>query len=151
VKRGATGETQAGPVVAKKVKVSAPPTANPSPPSFQDQVQNVPGPVCSIKHQDASLLAAARGRPGARWVGVPNLVVDSAPVKLQKGTPTKRYVTLSTKGGKDPLFTKMWRAWTPAESLGNHANTYQKATDDLDRQRADIRLDIEMKRGKTGK
>jgi hypothetical protein len=82
---------------------------------------------------------------------VPNLVVDSAPVKLQKGTPTKRYVTLSTKGGKDPLFTKMWRAWTPAESLGNHANTYQKATDDLDRQRADIRLDIEMKRGKTGK
>ncbi|KAH6641652.1 hypothetical protein F5144DRAFT_141704 [Chaetomium tenue] len=149
VKRGATGETQVTPVAAKKAKVSAPPTANPSPAPVQDQLQKVPGPVCSISYQDTNLLSSARARPGARWVGVPNLVVDSAPVKLQKGTPTKRYVTLATKGGKDPLFSKMWRAWTPAESLGNHANTYQNATDDLVRQRADIRLDIEMKRGKT--
>ncbi|KAH6840774.1 hypothetical protein B0I37DRAFT_223353 [Chaetomium sp. MPI-CAGE-AT-0009] len=149
VKRGATGEAQVAPVAAKKAKVSGPVTANPSPPPVQDQSQNMPGPVCSINHQDTGLLSAARGQPGARWVGVPNLVVGSAPVKLQKGTPTKRYVTLSTKGGKDPLFSKMWRAWTPAESLGNHASTYQKATDDLDRQRADIRLEIEMKRGKT--
>lgn len=49
------------------------------------------------------------------------------------------------------MFSKMWRAWTPAESLGNHADAYQKATNDLARQQADIRLDVEMKRGKSGK
>jgi hypothetical protein len=151
VKRSSTSEPQAIPVAAKKAKVFAPAASHSPSPSVQAQVQNAPEPICTIHHQDTSLLAAAKGRPGARWGGVPNLVIGPAPVKLQKGTPTKRYVTLSTKGGKDPLFSKLWRAWTPAESLGNHADAYQKATSDLDRQRADLRLEIEMRRGKTGK
>jgi hypothetical protein len=71
-------------------------------------------------------------------------------VNLQKGTPTKRYVTLATKGGKPPLFPKLWRGWTPAEILGNHAHAYQSAADDLDRQRADIRLEIDAKRAESG-
>ncbi|KAK4251756.1 hypothetical protein C7999DRAFT_10602 [Corynascus novoguineensis] len=146
-KRSSTSEPQLAPTVAKKAKVSVPATVNPSPQPNQVQPQPASEPVCTIKHQDDSLLSEARGRSGARWLGVPNLVVGSAPVKLQKGTPTKRYVTLATKGGKNPLFSKLWRAWTPAESLGNHADAYQKATNDLDRQRADIRLDIEMNRG----
>ncbi|AEO56971.1 hypothetical protein MYCTH_2302571, partial [Thermothelomyces thermophilus ATCC 42464] len=147
LKRGATTEPQLTAAVAKKAKVAVPAAVGFS--SQQAQVQSPPvsEPICTINHQDDSLLSEAKGRSGARWLGVPNLVVGPAPVKLQKGTPTKRYVTLSTKGGKDPLFSKHWRAWTPAESLGNHADAYQKAENDLDRQRADIRLDIEMNRG----
>jgi hypothetical protein len=110
----------------------------------------VSAPACSINYKDTDLLAEARGRPDAKWKGVPNLVIGPAPVKLQKGTPTKRYVTLTTKGGKDPLFSRAWRAWTPAECLGNHADAYQRASNDLDRQRADLRLEIDMRRGKSG-
>ncbi|KAK4042699.1 hypothetical protein C8A01DRAFT_44319 [Parachaetomium inaequale] len=146
----AAGGPQVAQAVAKKAKVSVPAAAaNPSPPVTQPQTQNVSDPVSTIDHQDSSLLSTARGRPDARWGGVPNVVVDPAPAKLQKGTPTKRYVTLATKGGKPPLFTRMWRPWTPAESLGNHADAYQKSDNDLDRQRADIRLEIEMQREKS--
>ena len=151
VKRGSTSEFQAGPVVTKKAKVIAPVALNSASPVPQPQSERGPEPICTINHEDTALLAEVRRRPEAKWVGVPNLVIGSAPVKLQKGTPTKRYVVLSTKGGKDPLFPKLWRGWTPAESLGNHADAYQKATSDLDRQRADIRLELEMKRGQTGK
>ncbi|KAL2157737.1 hypothetical protein VTH06DRAFT_5220, partial [Thermothelomyces fergusii] len=147
LKRGATTEPQLTAAVAKKAKVAV--SAAVALPSQQVQVQSQPAsePVCTINHQDDNLLSEAKDRSGAKWFGVPNLVVGPAPVKLQKGNPTKRYVTLSTKGGRDPLFSKHWRAWTPAESLGNHADAYQKAETDLDRQRADIRLDIEMNRG----
>ncbi|KAL2152586.1 hypothetical protein VTH82DRAFT_5770 [Thermothelomyces myriococcoides] len=147
LKRGATTEPQLTATVAKKAKVAVPAVVAPSSQQTQAQSQPFFQPICTINHHDDSLLSEAKGRSGAKWLGVPNLVVGPAPVKLQKGTPTKRYVTLSTKGGKDPLFPKHWRAWTPAESLGNHADAYQKAENDLDRQRADIRLDIEMSRG----
>ena len=154
VKRGLTSETQAAPAAAKKARVVVPEAANtpPPPPPIQAQPPSLPdlAPVYAINSRETSLLLAAQGRPELKWAGVPNLVLGSAPVKLQKGTPTKRYVTLSTKGGKRPLFSKAWRAWTPAESLGNHADAYQKATDDLERQQADIRLDIETKRGRSG-
>ncbi|KAK4152817.1 hypothetical protein C8A00DRAFT_15929 [Chaetomidium leptoderma] len=150
VKRGPSSEPQPPQGVAKKAKVLVAAAASSPSPSAQAQPQNVSDTICTINYRDASLVSSARGRPGARWGGVPNLVIGSAPVKLQKGTPTKRYVTLSTKGGKDPLFTKHWRAWTPAESLGNHADAYQKATNDLEFQRADIRLEIEMQRGANG-
>ncbi|KAK4104630.1 hypothetical protein N658DRAFT_184337 [Parathielavia hyrcaniae] len=164
VKRNPTAEAQGAPAAAKRAKVVAqapiliPPPAQTHSQTVSDsstiqsavaaQTPSQPGPasLCSISHKDEALLASARGRPEARWKGVPNLVIASAPVKLQKGTPTKRYVTLTTKGGKDPLFPKAWRAWIPAECLGNHADAYQKASSDVDRQRADIRLDIDMKR-----
>lgn len=157
IKRATASDPQAAPTVAKKAKVLAQAAASTPSPSAQPQVQpqaqpqTLPAPICTINFQDTALLAGAKGRPELRWAGVPNLVIGAEPVKLQKGTPTKRYVTLATKGGKDPLFSKMWRAWTPAESLGNHADAYQKATNDLARQQADIRLDVEMKRGKSGK
>ncbi|KAK4121427.1 hypothetical protein N657DRAFT_683051 [Parathielavia appendiculata] len=162
VKRSPTSEAQSVPVVAKRAKVVAQgPVRVSSPAQTQSQTVSDPNTVpsaaqtqsqpgsnslCSINYKDEALLSSARGRPEAKWKGVPNLVLGSAPVKLQKGTPTKRYVTLTTKGGKDPLFSKAWRAWTPAECLGNHADAYQKASNDLDRQRADIRLEIDMKR-----
>ena len=150
VKRGPTSEPQAGPALAKKAKVFAPVATHAPSPSTQPQSEKAPETICTINYEDAGLLAEARDRPEATWPGVPNLVIGAEPVKLQKGTPTKRYVVLSTKGGKDPLFPSLWRGWTPAESLGNHADAYQKATSDLDRQRADIRLEIEMRRGQTG-
>ncbi len=156
VKRGFASETQAAPAAAKKARVVVPEAANTPPPPIPAPVQaqplNLPdpAPINTINYRDTSRLSSAQGHPELKWPGVPNLVLGSAPVKLQKGTPTKRYVTLSTKGGKDPLFSKAWRAWTPAESLGNHADAYQKATSDLERQQADIRLDIETKRGRSG-
>lgn len=137
--------------VAKKAKVLAPAAGNRASPSAQPQSEPASQPGCTVNYEDTSLLAGARGKDGAAWPGVPNLVIGPAPVQLRKGTPTKRYVTLSTKGGKDPLFPKLWRGWIPAESLGNHADAYQKATSDLDRQRADIRLKIEMNRAEAGK
>ncbi|KAK4138813.1 hypothetical protein BT67DRAFT_23274 [Trichocladium antarcticum] len=149
MKRGSTSEFQPGPVVAKKAKVTGPAAFSSVSQSAPLQPERVSGHICTINHEDAAVVAEALRRPGATWIGVSNLVIGPAPVKLQKGTPTKRYVLLSTKGGKDPLFPKLWRGWTPAESLGNHADAYQKATSDPDRQRADIRLELEMKRGQT--
>jgi hypothetical protein len=105
---------------------------------------------CSINFQDDDLLSAAKGRPGAMWPGVANLVIGSAPVKVAKPPTTKRNVIFATKGGKPPMFPQLWRGWTPAECLGNHLYAYQNATSDVDLQRADIRLEIWMKRGNTG-
>ncbi|GAB1315073.1 hypothetical protein MFIFM68171_05283 [Madurella fahalii] len=142
-------ESEPPQAVAKRAKLLAPVVDNHASPSAQSQPEATPDLSCTVNYEDASLLTSAQGRKESTWPGVPNLVIGPAPVQLQKGTPTKRYVTLSTKGGKDPLFPKLWRGWTPAESLGNHADAYQKATSDLDRQRADIRLKIEMKRAET--
>ncbi|KAL2258995.1 hypothetical protein VTK26DRAFT_7487 [Humicola hyalothermophila] len=152
VKRGPASESQATAVVAKKTKMLAPVAASSASPSAattaQSSSEDAPSnSVCTINFEDTDALANAQSE--AKWAGVPNLVIGPAPVKLQKGTPTKRYVVLSTKGGKDPLFPNLWRGWTPAESLGNHADAYQKATSDSERQQADVRLEIEMKRGQT--
>lgn len=151
VKHARAPESEPPQAAAKRAKMLAPVVGNRASPSAQPQSEAAPGQSCTINYEDANLLTGAQGRKEATWPGVSNLVIGSEPVQLQKGTPTKRYVTLSTKGSKDPLFPKLWRGWTPAESLGNHADAYQKATSDLDRQRADIRLKIEMKRAETGK
>ncbi|KAK3308007.1 uncharacterized protein B0T15DRAFT_93696 [Chaetomium strumarium] len=156
VKRGPASEPQAASAVAKKAKLL--PTAAASPrsasvgspsASTQTQPQTVSGRICSINFQDNDLLSAAEGRPGAMLPGVANLVIGAAPVRLQSRPPTIRNMTLASKGGKPPLFPQLPRGWTPAECLGNHLYAYQHATGDVDFQRADICLEIWMKRGNT--
>ena len=107
------------------------------------------GEVAGYFTIDEDLLDKAIGTPGRTVPGVPYLAIEEAPAQLKKGPPTKRFVTIVAKPGKDPLFPGLDRGWTPAESLSNHAEAYQTAKEVLDRQRADIRLDIEMKRAKT--
>ncbi|KAK1828394.1 hypothetical protein QBC39DRAFT_154237 [Podospora conica] len=104
---------------------------------------------------DTQLLEEAQKREGALLPGVPHLVIGDTPVKLKKGPPTKRYVMLSTKGGKPPLFPHSSRGWTLAESLGNHYEGYKAAESavaanpdhpgDVDRYRADARLALELR------
>ncbi|KAL1837940.1 hypothetical protein VTJ49DRAFT_3235 [Mycothermus thermophilus] len=144
-------EAQAPPAVAKKARILAPATPNSPAPSFQPPQSLVlppepQGPVCTINHQDTGLLEAAKEHPELTWEGIPNLVLGSAPVTLQKGTPTKRYVNLATKGGRDPLFPQLWRGWTVAEAIGNHIAARQNAASDVDTRRADVRFEIELKR-----
>ncbi|KAL2268729.1 hypothetical protein VTJ83DRAFT_3575 [Remersonia thermophila] len=144
-------EAQVPPAVAKKARALAPATPNPPAPSSQPLPASAPppeplGPFCTINHQDGGLLESAKERPELTWEGVPNLVIGSAPVTLQKGTPTKRYVDLKTRGGRDPLFPQLWRGWMVAEAIGNHVFARQNATSDIDIRRADIRFEVELKR-----
>ncbi|KAK3326379.1 hypothetical protein B0H66DRAFT_471523 [Apodospora peruviana] len=145
VKRRPVSEVQDSKVVAKKAKVLAGPANTGSPAAGGSQPDasssNTPFFV------DNEILSEAYGCDNCMWPGVPNLAIGEVPVKLKKGPPTKRYVIIAAKGGKDPLLPALPRGWTPAESLGNHADAYQNAKSDLDRQRADARLEIEMKRG----
>ncbi|KAK3377870.1 hypothetical protein B0H63DRAFT_228103 [Podospora didyma] len=146
LKRRPPSEIQEPTVVAKKVKVLAiaPTAGSPSASTPAPQPDNsVPSNYFSL---DKQLIEEASGRKGGTLKGVPNLVIGDTPVKLKKGPPTKRYVVLSAKGDRDPLFPDLPCGWTPAESLGNHLTAYQSAKQDLDRQTADTRLDIELKR-----
>lgn len=127
--------------------VAAPlPTPPPAPAQVQAQAQ-VPPAQFSIDNQ---MIQDAKSREGGTWAGVPYLVIGAAPVQLKKGPPTKRYVVIATKGERAPLFPDLPRGWAPAESLGNHLEAYQKARSELDRQKADIRLETELKRGGNG-
>lgn len=132
-------------IVIKSAQVGQGPAASTAPKS------KPAGPFTSSHFWVDNQLQQAQGRQGATWPGVPNLYMGQQPATLQKGTPTRRYVTLSTKGGKPPMFPAHPQAWAPAESLGNHAMAYQNATSDVDKQRADIRLELEMKRADNGK
>lgn len=157
------GDVQEMQTLAKKPKVLQPASsaANPQVISFANtnsansgvasdvNVRGGAGEVASPFTVDEDLIDKAIDTPGCTVPGVPHLVIDETPVQLKKGPPTKRFVTIVAKAGKDPLFPGIERGWTPAESLSNHAEAYQTAKEVLDRQRADIRLDIEMKRAKT--
>ncbi|KAM7191862.1 hypothetical protein V8F20_009113 [Naviculisporaceae sp. PSN 640] len=149
VKRRPTSEVQEPKPIVKKTKLAPPPVPNTGSPSASTPVPEPAQPAQPAGPfiVDGDLLEAARARPSGTWRGVPYLVIGETPVKLKKGPPTKRYVVISAKGGKDPLLPSIARGWTPAESLGNHADAYQNAKNDLDRQRADVRLEIEMERG----
>ncbi|KAH6627044.1 hypothetical protein B0J18DRAFT_158104 [Chaetomium sp. MPI-SDFR-AT-0129] len=114
----------------------------------QAQPQSPAEPICSINFVDDELLASST-QPGTTWPGVAHLVIGTAPVKLRNGPPTKRYVTLATKGGANPLFPEASRGWMPAEILGNHFKAYETYKDPVDiagRQSADIRLKLDLKR-----
>ena len=159
-----SGDVQEIQTLAKKPKVLQPASgiANPQATSLANSSNSAnPGFTSDVNGQgdggefsgfftvDEDLLDKAHETPGRTVPGVPHLVIDESPVQLKKGPPTKRFVTIVAKPGKDPLFPGLDRGWTPAESLSNHAEAYQTAKEVLDRQRADIRLDIEMKRAKT--
>ncbi|KAK4199331.1 hypothetical protein QBC40DRAFT_82619 [Triangularia verruculosa] len=103
-------------------------------------------PACTINFEDAKLLESARNQEQLKFPGVPNLIISSAPVKLKKSAPTKRYVTLTARPGKAPLFPEIPRGWIMAESLANHGDGYKNAKTDEDRYQADTRLDVEMNR-----
>ncbi|KAK4175543.1 hypothetical protein QBC36DRAFT_22312 [Triangularia setosa] len=103
-------------------------------------------PACTINFEDTKLLESVRDQEALRFPGVPNLVIGSAPVKLKKGPPTKRYVTLTARPGKAPLFPEIPRGWIMAESLANHGDGYKNAKTDEERYQADTRLDVEMDR-----
>ncbi|KAM7189054.1 hypothetical protein V8F33_010279 [Rhypophila sp. PSN 637] len=146
VKRRPVSEIQEPKANVKKTKVAppaAPTVGSPSPAIPTLETSPPVGPFIV----DGQQLEQARARPSSTWRGVPNLVIGETPVKLKKGTPTKRYVVIAAKGGRAPLLPHIARGWTPAESLGNHSDAYQNAQNDVDRQRADIRLEIEMRRG----
>ncbi|KAK1760555.1 hypothetical protein QBC47DRAFT_8779 [Echria macrotheca] len=121
------------------------PTARAGPPVAPPvaQVAPVSITIASINDQE---LRSARTRPGDTFEGVPNLAIGATPAPLTMGTPTRRYVLISTKGGRAPLFPDFPRGWILAEALGNHFEAYQEGKAELDRQRGDIRLDIELKR-----
>ncbi|KAK0636301.1 hypothetical protein B0T17DRAFT_503769 [Bombardia bombarda] len=144
-KRRLVAEVPESKVTVKKARTATGPVTTGSPPQSSAQIDN--SVSNGIFHVDRQLLDAAEERPQGTWSGVPYLVIGEAPVKLKKGAPTKRYVVLAAKGGRDPLFPDLARGWTPAESLGHHADAYQAANNELERQRADIRLEIELKRG----
>ncbi|KAK1780812.1 hypothetical protein QBC45DRAFT_407583 [Copromyces sp. CBS 386.78] len=150
-----SGDVQEMQTLAKKPKVLQPASGiannNSAYPGFVSDVngQGDGGEGAGLFTVDEDLLDKAIETPGRTVPGVPHLVIDESPVQLKKGPPTKRFVTIVAKPGKDPLFPGLDRGWTPAESLSNHAEAYQTAKEVLDRQRADIRLDIEMKRAKT--
>ncbi|KAK0720767.1 hypothetical protein B0H67DRAFT_643980 [Lasiosphaeris hirsuta] len=129
-------------VLAKKPKLTAVPVNVGSPLASEEPAVK---PVAVV--ENTSLLTEGRAREGATWEGVPHLVIGASPVKLNAKAPTKRYVVISARGDRNPLFPYLPHGWTPAESLGNHASAYQKANVELDRQRADTRLEIELKRG----
>lgn len=167
-KQNLASQPQATPATAELIKVPTPAPAPPALPSLtpapapaniqhaaatQAQPPSPAEPICSINFVNNELLASPI-QPGTRWPGVPNLVIGTAPVKLQNGPPTKRYVTLATKGGVGPLFPEAPRGWMPAEMLGNHFKayeTYMDPSDIADRQSADIRLELEMKRANMGR
>ncbi|KAK3359106.1 hypothetical protein B0T25DRAFT_86888 [Lasiosphaeria hispida] len=129
-------------VLAKKPKLNAAPVNAGSPLVPEEPAAK---PVAIV--ENTSLLTEGRARQGGTWTGVPHLVIGASPVKLNAKAPTKRYVVISARGDRDPLFPYLPRGWTPAESLGNHASAYQAAKVELDRQRADTRLEIELRRG----
>ncbi|KAK3944070.1 hypothetical protein QBC46DRAFT_415615 [Diplogelasinospora grovesii] len=145
VKRRPVSDTQEAKLAAKKAKVVSGPSSVGSP-SAQGLQNDSPAPT-ALFQVESDLLKEARERPDGTWPGVPHLAIGETPVKLKKGPPNKRYVTIATRGDRDPLFPDLPQGWTPAESFGNHANAYQTAQSDLDRQQADARLEIELKRG----
>ncbi|KAK4191437.1 hypothetical protein QBC35DRAFT_13218 [Podospora australis] len=116
-------------------------------PSSQHNVR--PTVLCSINYIDQDVLQSAQGRDGAFWPAVPNLVVGAEPVTLRKGPHTKRFVHLfSTNPGKAPLFPDIPSGWIQAESFGNHRAVFENASSsEIDKFRADKRLDIEFERG----
>ncbi|KAK3365793.1 hypothetical protein B0T24DRAFT_400672 [Lasiosphaeria ovina] len=147
VKRRPTSETPEPGLLAKKVRVLGGPI-NPGSPSTPATQTETPPPTSSF-YLDNQALEEARGRKGGTLAGVPHLIVGETPVKLKKGPPTKRYVIISTKGDRDPLFPELPWGWTQAESLGNHLAAYQGAKTYLDRQKADARLEMELARTET--
>lgn len=140
VKRRPVSDIQEPNTLAKKAKV-APIAPSPVQPAINPNTQ-----PAALIHIDKELIEEAEEREGGTWPGVPNIVIGEAPVKLKRNPPTKRYVVITAKGGKDPLFPNLPRGWTMAESLGNHLEAYQNAKDDIDKQRADARLEIELRR-----
>ncbi|KAK4229617.1 hypothetical protein QBC38DRAFT_97793 [Podospora fimiseda] len=108
---------------------------------------DIPKSANGINHTNHQLLQSPQAVNGPKWAGSTHLVFGSAPTRLQQsGTPTKRYVMLSTKNDKPPLFPDSNIGWIAAESLGHHLHAYQAATSDAERYQADVRLDIEMSR-----
>ena len=166
VKRSLSSEPQTIPAAVKKAKVVAV-GAGTSPTLMsqsqetqaepqvllssqsQPQTEQTTVKVFTVNFTDENLLGDAQRQPERVWAGVPNLVIGSSPVKLQMAPPAKRYVVLTSRGCDVPLFPDLWKGWTPAESLGNHAEAYKASNKEHDRQRADIRLEIETKRQKT--
>lgn len=149
-------------IAAKKARiVSAGPAISNSPLPVQSQpvlfqlpvpVQQRPRnlepapPVYTINFEDTKLLESVRDQDTLRFPGVPNIVIGAEPVKLKKSPPTKRYVTLTARPGKAPLFPEIARGWIMAESLANHNEAYKNAKTDEERYQADTRLDVEMAR-----
>ncbi|KAK4657382.1 hypothetical protein QC762_212510 [Podospora pseudocomata] len=149
-------------IAAKKARiVSAGPAISNSPLPVQSQpvlfqlpvpVQQRPRnlepapPVCTINFEDTKLLESIRDQDTLRFPGVPNIVIGAEPVKLKRSPPTKRYVTLTARPGKAPLFPGIARGWIMAESLANHNEAYKNAKTDEERYQADTRLDVEMAR-----
>lgn len=120
--------------------------AAPSQPAFYTS-NSPPQPINAITFRDKQLLQSAEALNGPKWAGAKYLVFGANPVTLQQtGTPTKRYVTLTAKSGKPPLFPDSNIGWIAAESLGRHLHVYQHAASDLERYQADVRLEIEMSR-----
>ncbi|KAK5662732.1 hypothetical protein OQA88_6139 [Cercophora sp. LCS_1] len=132
-------------LVAKKVKVMPIATSTGSPSAIPMPSQGETF-AANMFTYETELLRDSQNRENSTFPGVPNLVIAEAPEKLKKGPPTKRYVVIASKGDRDPLFPDLPHGWTLAESLGNHQAAYTNARTELDRQVADTRLEIEMKR-----
>ncbi|KAK4168108.1 hypothetical protein QBC43DRAFT_285414 [Cladorrhinum sp. PSN259] len=123
--------------------------ATPQPPTAQPRpaLPNYSTAVNGINFENTQLLQSPQALNGPKWAGSTYLVFGTTPARLQQsGTPTKRYVMLSTKSDKPPLFPDSNIGWIAAESLGHHLHAYQAATSDAERYQADVRLDIEMSR-----
>ncbi|KAK3995147.1 hypothetical protein QBC44DRAFT_34107 [Cladorrhinum sp. PSN332] len=119
------------------------PTVQPRPTAVGDNSNYVKG----LNFENNQLLQLPQAVNGPKWAGSRYLVFGATPAGLQQnGTPTKRYVMLSTKNDKPPLFPDSNIGWIAAESLGHHLHAYQAATSDVERYQADVRLDIEMSR-----
>lgn len=93
----------------------------------------------------------ARDHQGLGWKGVPNLAIsdDSETVKVPERMPRQ---TMYLKEVKGPLFTNHGREslWTPAEILGWHQSEFLRyprhKRHDIDRLKADVTLEVMMKR-----
>lgn len=151
-KRRAPGESsEAAKISAKKARVVSTGTGSVDSPGRESQAEPParPRPVGMLLDVDTALRERTLAEEGSTtWPGVGNLVVGGPPPATEKKKGIRGALLLANQDfERPPLFPDLPGGWTPAESIGRYIRLYNdRKSSEMAKQRADIRLDIELDR-----